>query len=112
VQLGTAPGVARCSNKTTFQVPVAGLSCLLQAENVEMLEDSRIKFDFLGKDSVRYENTVAVAPEVWQNMKAFKSSDCNGKAKKPDGQLFDAMAAQVGCVAFHCAVAVTWKSTR
>ena len=71
-------------------------SCFFrQAENVEMVEGNKIKFDFLGKDSIRYENTVDVAAEVWKNMKAFKKSDRFGKAKKPDDQLFDAMAAQV-----------------
>ncbi len=30
----------------------------LQAENVKCIEPSSIKFDFLGNDSVPYENTV------------------------------------------------------
>jgi hypothetical protein len=66
-----------------------------------MLENNQIKFDFLGKDSIRYENIVDVKPEVWKNMKAFKLSDCNGKKKQPDDQLFDAMNAQVS-QSFSC----------
>ena len=36
----------------------------MQCENVEMVPPSSIKFDFLGKDSIRYENTVEVHPKV------------------------------------------------
>ena len=35
-----------------------------QVENVECFEPDQIKFDFLGKDSIRYENTVTVDPTV------------------------------------------------
>ena len=59
-----------------------------------MLEDNRIKFDFLGKDSIRYENTVEVTAPVWKNMKAFKKNDRAGKSKPGDANLFDAMNAQ------------------
>ena len=33
-------------------------------ENVECFQPNQIKFDFLGKDSIRYENTVTVDPAV------------------------------------------------
>ena len=33
----------------------------LQVENVECIAPNQIKFDFLGKDSIRYENTVEVS---------------------------------------------------
>jgi len=39
--------------------------------------------DFLGKDSIRYENTVEVLPQVYQNLVKFS----NGK--QPDDLLFD-----------------------
>lgn len=32
-----------------------------QVENVECIEPNHIRFDFLGKDSMRYENTVEVS---------------------------------------------------
>jgi DNA topoisomerase I len=76
-------------------VTMLRLCLYMQAENVEMQDDNHIKFDFLGKDSIKYENTVKVAPEVWQNMKAFKRSDQNGNHKRGSDQLFDAMSAQV-----------------
>ena len=41
-----------------------------------MVEGNRIKFDFLGKDSMRYENEVEVHPTVFQRMKSF----CAGAA--------------------------------
>jgi DNA topoisomerase I len=72
----------------------------MQAENVEMLEGSCIKFDFLGKDSIRYENTVEVDPKVWENMKSFKKRDRNSKPKPGDANLFDAMNAQARTLPF------------
>lgn len=32
----------------------------------------QVKFDFLGKDSIRYENVVSVTPQVWKNIRLFK----------------------------------------
>lgn len=66
----------------------------VQAENVELLDDDHIKFDFLGKDSIKYENTVHVKHAVWANMKAFKAETQDGDAKAGGDQLFDAMNAQ------------------
>ena len=71
------------------------VSVWLQACNVEMRDGSKINFDFLGKDSVRYENLVDVPPEVWNNMKAFKEKTADGKRKPGEDNLFDAMDAQV-----------------
>lgn len=62
---------------------------------MELLEGDHIKFDFLGKDSIKYENTVHVSNAVWQNMKAFKARTQDGDAKAGGEQLFDAMNAQV-----------------
>ncbi|CAH6420215.1 DNA topoisomerase 1 [uncultured virus] len=55
----------------------------LRAEHVEPISDNRIKLDFLGKDSVRYNRTLTVEPEVHRNITDFISS------KKPTDQLFD-----------------------
>ena len=66
-------------------------------ENVELLSDNQMKFDFLGKDSIRYENTVTVHPTVWANIKSFMATsvgrDGTKTAKKPEDQLFDVMDA-------------------
>lgn len=35
------------------------------------MPDDHIKFDFLGKDSIRYENEVVVHPKVYQLIKKF-----------------------------------------
>lgn len=35
-----------------------------QVENLDVLDDNQVKFDFLGKDSIRYENVVKVHPKV------------------------------------------------
>ena len=40
--------------------------CSLRVEHIELLEDDQIKLDFLGKDSMRYENTVFVHRQVWK----------------------------------------------
>jgi DNA topoisomerase I len=48
-----------------------------------------MKLDFLGKDSMRYVNTVKVIPSVWKNIQLFRS----GKNQEDD--LFDKIDAQV-----------------
>ena len=47
-----------------------------QVGNVECVGEDHIRFDFLGKDSMRYENEVAVHPTVFSLMQAF----CKGAA--------------------------------
>ncbi|BDA47689.1 DNA topoisomerase 1 [Coccomyxa sp. Obi] len=64
--------------------------CTLKVGNVEMLEDNHIKFDFLGKDSIRYENEVAVHPKVHELVRKFCETD---KDKGPQSDLFDTMNA-------------------
>ncbi len=57
--------------------------CSLRVEHVKLLEDNKIKLDFLGKDSVRYVNTVKIQPEVYRIIATFI------KDKKPSEELFD-----------------------
>ncbi len=57
--------------------------CSLRVEHVKLLDDNKIKLDFLGKDSVRYVNTVQIQPEVYRVLATF----INGK--KPSEDLFD-----------------------
>jgi DNA topoisomerase-1 len=68
--------------------------CTLKCENVEAVPPHFIKFDFLGKDSIRYENTVEVEPLVFQNIQKFKATDRLGRPKGPNDQLFDEFDAQ------------------
>lgn len=52
------------------------------------MQDDFIKLDFLGKDSMRYENTVKVHPSVWKAIHLFR------QGKKLDDDLFDKIDAQ------------------
>lgn len=53
----------------------------MQLENVELIEPETIRFDFLGKDSIRYENEVKVERKVFQLVKEFSTHDANGKSE-------------------------------
>ena len=51
---------------------------------MECIEPCQIKFDFLGKDSVRYVNTVEVHPKVFANVQCWIGRDVkNGSAPPP-----------------------------
>ena len=56
---------------------------MMQVENVECMEEpaNHIKFDFLGKDSIRYENEVEVEAQVWKLVKQFCSGTGKGKGE-------------------------------
>jgi len=62
--------------------------CSLRVEHVFLFKDNQLKLDFLGKDSMRYENTVTVRPEVWRAIEGFL------KNKKPEEDLFDKIDSQ------------------
>ena len=51
-------------------------------ENVEVMEDCHIKFDFLGKDSIRYENEVQVHPRVHELVREFCRKDSRGTRER------------------------------
>lgn len=62
--------------------------CSLRVEHVDLYDEKDgkeyvVEFDFLGKDSIRYFNSVAVAKPVYKNVKMFKEN------KKPEDDLFD-----------------------
>lgn len=57
--------------------------CSLRVEHIKLLEDYKISLDFLGKDSVRYQNTVKIIPEVYSELVKF----IKNKSKSDD--LFD-----------------------
>ena len=52
------------------------------------MQNDEIKLDFLGKDSMRYVNTVKVHPSVWKDIELFR------RGKKIDDGLFDKIDAQ------------------
>jgi DNA topoisomerase-1 len=57
--------------------------CSLRVEHISFLPDSKIKLDFLGKDSVRYVNTVKIDDNVYSRIISFT------KNKKKSDDLFD-----------------------
>ena len=57
--------------------------CSLRVEHIKFEEDDQITLDFLGKDSMRYFNTIKVIPIVHQLLKKFTL------AKKPEDDIFD-----------------------
>ena len=59
--------------------------CSLRVEHIKHEEDDHITLDFLGKDSMRYFNTVKVIPVVYQLLRKFTL------AKKPEDDIFDAV---------------------
>jgi len=46
--------------------------CSLRYEHVTLEPPNKVTFDFLGKDSIRYFNTVEVDLQVFKNLKIFK----------------------------------------
>ena len=46
--------------------------CSLRYEHITLEPPNRVTFDFLGKDSIRYLNTVEVDPQVFKNLRIFK----------------------------------------
>eukprot|EP00057_Strongylocentrotus_purpuratus_P019907 XP_011674381.1 PREDICTED: DNA topoisomerase I, mitochondrial-like isoform X1 [Strongylocentrotus purpuratus] len=62
--------------------------CSLRVEHIQLYEEQDgmefvVKFDFLGKDSIRYENSVPVEKRVFKNLKLFTEN------KKGEDNLFD-----------------------
>ncbi|KAL7798106.1 hypothetical protein V8C37DRAFT_368688 [Trichoderma ceciliae] len=58
--------------------------CSLKYEHISLQPPDQVTFDFLGKDSIRYNETARVDPQVFKNLKLFK------KSPKTDGDdLFD-----------------------
>jgi DNA topoisomerase-1 len=57
--------------------------CSLRVEHLTFEPDNKITLDFLGKDSMRYQNTVEVDKIVYDNLLKFT------KNKNPDNDLFD-----------------------
>ncbi|EFH45854.1 hypothetical protein ARALYDRAFT_329014 [Arabidopsis lyrata subsp. lyrata] len=57
--------------------------CTLKVGNVECVPPNKLKFDFLGKDSIQYVNTVEVEPLVYKAIAQFRA----GKSNSDD--LFD-----------------------
>ncbi|XP_062102050.1 DNA topoisomerase 1 alpha-like isoform X1 [Humulus lupulus] len=57
--------------------------CTLKVENVKPIPPNKLEFNFLGKDSIRYENTVEVELPVYKAIMQFQTG------KKGSDDLFD-----------------------
>ena len=78
-----------------LEVDQEELAAAKRGEEVEGGSPYRIKLDFLGKDSMRYENTVRVPKGVYDAMGVFtrKMDNGKGRAKTAEDPLFDDMDA-------------------
>jgi DNA topoisomerase-1 len=57
--------------------------CSLRVEHIQLLEDNFINLDFLGKDSIRYQNKVKIHEFIYKSLISFI------KNKKKDEEIFD-----------------------
>ncbi|ONK70111.1 uncharacterized protein A4U43_C05F30370 [Asparagus officinalis] len=64
--------------------------CTLKVENVTCVPPNKLQFDFLGKDSIRYFNTVEVEVPVYKAIGEFQTArKSDGKRKAGGDDLFD-----------------------
>ena len=87
-QLGTATYLIdslalRVGNEKSEEEADTVGCCSLRFEHIRIEDDSKITLDFLGKDSMRYLNTIKIDEIVWSNLKDFL------KGKKEGDDLFD-----------------------
>ncbi|KAJ2851740.1 DNA topoisomerase 1 [Coemansia brasiliensis] len=59
--------------------------CSLRCEHIKLESPNIVHFDFLGKDSIRYQRTTEVDKQVWKNLRMFM----RGLAKSDSDMLFD-----------------------
>ncbi|KAI9487385.1 MAG: hypothetical protein EXX96DRAFT_553001 [Benjaminiella poitrasii] len=52
--------------------------CSLRYEHINLEPPNTLHFDFLGKDSIRYQNSVQVDPQVYKNINIFKKQVGHG----------------------------------
>ncbi|KAI9489240.1 hypothetical protein BDB00DRAFT_844483 [Zychaea mexicana] len=60
--------------------------CSLRYEHIQLEAPNTLHFDFLGKDSIRYQNSVQVETQVFKNIKLFK------KQVGPGSMIFDRLS--------------------
>jgi DNA topoisomerase-1 len=73
-----------CSNeKDKSEVADTVGCCSLRVEHLTFTPPHTVTFDFLGKDSMRYHNTVELDPRAYANLESF------AKGKKPKEEIFD-----------------------
>lgn len=73
--------------------------CSLRVEHITLDEEKDgqeyvVSFDFLGKDSIRYYNSVAVEKKAYKNLKIFMEN------KQPGDDLFDRLNVSTCFISF------------
>ena len=68
--------------------------CSLRVEHIKLFEEVEgskfvVEFDFLGKDSIRYQNRIPIDKQVFKNLKLFV------KNKDPSDDLFDRLTTSI-----------------
>ena len=76
--------MARNEKDTEEEADTVGC-CSLRVEHLAFDEPNLVTFDFLGKDSMRYYNTVPVIEQVFKNLQSFS------KGKDPEEKIFDVL---------------------
>ncbi|KAJ2082928.1 DNA topoisomerase 1 [Coemansia sp. RSA 988] len=59
--------------------------CSLRCEHIKLEPPNIVHFDFLGKDSIRFQRTTEIDRQVWKNLKLFQ----RGPPKTSSDMLFD-----------------------
>ncbi|PIA16948.1 DNA topoisomerase I [Coemansia reversa NRRL 1564] len=62
--------------------------CSLRCEHVKLEPPNIVHFDFLGKDSIRYQRTTEIDRQVWKNLRLFQ----RGPPKTSTDMLFDRLS--------------------
>lgn len=79
------------------------------------MEDNHIKFDFLGKDSIRYENEVQVSQRVYELVQEFCRKDEKGKRESPIPQIIanpilcSSQMLRLNCMSRACSSLMLWQ---
>lgn len=74
--------------------------CSLRVEHITLHDEKDgkeyvVDFDFLGKDSIRYNNSVAVEKRAYKNLKLFMEN------KQPGDDLFDRLNVSIALILIH-----------
>ena len=78
----------RAGNKKTGKEADTVGCCSLRCEHINLVPPRTVEFDFLGKNSIRYVNSVEVIEQVFENLKIFM------KDKESSEELFDKLRVQ------------------
>lgn len=77
--------------------------CSLRYEHIELEPPNTLHFDFLGKDSIRYQNSVKVDPQVFKNIKIFRDQVGHGNP------IFDRLTVRAYPVLFFFSFYLSFK---